>query len=79
MGGRINIGEATIQDFKINVSQPNSAANIAPPLTQDGTYYCLVVEHMGDTRGVDWYTNIVGINQNITTNPLNSVQTSYGP
>lgn len=79
VGGRINIAETTIQDFKINVSQPNSAANIAPPLTQDGTYYNLVVEHMGDTRGVDWYTNIVGINQNITTNLLNSVQTSYGP
>jgi hypothetical protein len=79
VGGRINIAEATIQDFKINLAAPNSAANIPPPLTQDGTYYCLVVEHMGDTRGVDWYTNILGINQDISTNPLNSVQVTYGP
>lgn len=79
VGGRINIADATIQDYKINLTQPNSAANIAPPLTADGTYYCLVVEHSGDTRGVDWYTTIVGIGMSISSNPLNQVQTDYGP
>lgn len=79
IGGRINIAEATIADFKINLSVPNSPANIPPPLTQDGTYYVLVAEHTGDTRGIDWYTSIIGINMNITTNPINSVQVGYGP
>lgn len=79
IGGRINIAEATISDFKIDLSNVNSPANIAPPLTQDGTYYVLVAEYSGDTRGTDWYTTIVGINMNITTNPINSVQISYGP
>jgi hypothetical protein len=79
VGGRINIAEATIQNFKINQTNVNSPANIAPPLTQDGTYYVLTLDHTGDTRGVEWYTNILGITQSISTNPINSVQTSYGP
>lgn len=79
VGGRINIAEATIQDFKINLANPNSPANIAPPLTQDGTYYVLTLEQQGDTRGVEWYTSIVAITESISTNPINSVQTSYGP
>lgn len=79
VGGRINIADATIQDYKINLSTPNSPANIAPPLTADGTYYCLVIEHSGDTRGVDWYTTIMGINMSISSNPINSVQVGYGP
>lgn len=79
VGGRINIAEATVQDFKINLSVPNSPANIAPPLTQDGTYYVLVTEQTGDTRGVEWYTSILGITCPISSNPVNSVQTTYGP
>lgn len=78
VGGRINIAEATVQNFKI-APNSNSSANIAPPLTQDGTYYVLTLEQTGDTRGVEWYTSILGITQSISTNPINSVQTSYGP
>jgi hypothetical protein len=79
VGGRINIAEATVQNFKINLAIVNSPANIAPPLTQDGTYYVLTLEQTGDTRGVDWYTSILGITQSISTNPINSVMTSFGP
>lgn len=79
IGGRINIAEATVADYKINLAVPNSPANIAPPLTQDGIYYVLVTEHTGDTRGVEWYTNILGITCPISSNPINSVQTTYGP
>lgn len=79
IGGRVNIAEATIQDFKINQTNVNSPANIAPPLTQDGTYYVLVMEQAGDTRGTDWYTSLICITQSISSNPINSVQTSYGP
>jgi hypothetical protein len=78
VGGRINIAEATVQNFKI-MPNSNSSANIAPPLTQDGNYYVLTLEQTGDTRGVEWYTNILGITENISTNPVNSVQTAYGP
>lgn len=78
IGGRIDIAEATVADLKINLSVPNSAANIPAPLTQDGVYYVLVAEHTGDTRGIEWYTNLVCLNMDVTTNPLNSVQVGYG-
>jgi hypothetical protein len=29
--------------------------------------------------GTEWYTSILGITQSISTNPINSVLTSYGP
>lgn len=79
VGGAVNIAEATVQDFKINQTNINSPANVAAPLTQDGNYYVLTIEQTGDTRGVEWYTSILGITQNISTNPINSVQTGYGP
>lgn len=78
IGTRIKLDNKSIADYKINLSVPNSPANIAPPLTADGTYYVLVAEHTGDTRGIEWYTTLVCINMDITTNPINSVQVGYG-
>lgn len=78
IGGRIKIDNASIQRFKINLAVPNSAANIPAPLQADGVYYVLVVEHSGDTRGQDWYSNMICLNVDVTANPLNSVVVSYG-
>lgn len=79
IGGRVEINNRDIQRFKINLDAPNSPSSIPAPLTNDGVYYVLVVEHQGDTRGVDWYTTLVCLNMDISTNPINSVQTvSYG-
>lgn len=75
---RVEINNKSIQAFKINLSQPNSPANIPPPLTADGVYYVLVVEHSGDTRGVDWYSTLLCLNIDVTSNPINSVQVGYG-
>lgn len=79
IGGRVQIDNDSIQRLKINLNVPNSPANIPAPLTADGTYYLLVVEHEGDTRGVPWYSNLVCLNMDVTTNPLNSVQVGYNP
>jgi hypothetical protein len=78
IGGRIQIDNASIAQYKINLSVPNSAANIPAPLTADGVYYVLVAEHTGDTRGIDWYTSLICLNIDVTTNPINSVQVNYG-
>lgn len=78
IGGRVEINNKSIADYKINLQVPNSPANIPPPLTADGVYYILVVEHQGDTRGVEWYSTMICLNMDVTTNPLNSVQTNYG-
>lgn len=78
IGGRIQIDNKSIEQFKINLSVPNSPANIPAPLTWDGVYYVLVAEHSGDTRGVEWYTSLICLNVDVTSNPINSVQIGYG-
>jgi hypothetical protein len=78
IGGRIEINNASIQRLKINLSVPLSPINIPAPLTADGVYYVLVAEHQGDTRGVEWYTNLICLNIDVTSNPINAVQTNYG-
>ncbi len=78
IASRVEIDNKSIQQFKINLSVPNSAANIPAPLTADGVYYVLVVEHEGDTRGIAWYSKLICLNIDVTTNPINSVQVGYG-
>lgn len=78
-GGRIQINNKSVQRLKLNLSDPKDPANVAPPLSSDGMYYVLITEFSGDTRGVDWYTSIIGIRIDQTNNHINSVRTTYGP
>lgn len=73
VGGRVQLNNADVQDYKINLSQPLSPANIPPPKAADGVYYILVAEHQGDTRGTDWYTTLICLSIAPSSNPLNSV------
>lgn len=75
---QVQIDNKSIEQFKINLATNNSDANIPAPLTADGVYFIFCVEHNGDTRGVDWYSNLITLNNEITSNPLNSVQPDYG-
>jgi len=74
VGGLVNIDNASIQDLQINISSKNSAANNIAPLSQDGVYYVLVVDYIGDTRGVDWYCNLRCLISSPSSNPTNAVQ-----
>ena len=78
IASRVRIDNASIARLKINLSVPNSAANIPAPLTADGVYYVLVVEHTGDNRGVDWYSSLICLYVDPTVNIYNSVSTGYG-
>lgn len=78
IAGRVEINNASIERLKINLSVPLSPMNIPAPLTADGVYYVLVAEHQGDTRGVEWYTSLICLNIDVTSNPINAVQTNYG-
>lgn len=78
VGTAIKLDNKSIARYKINLSVPLSAANIPAPITTDGVYYVLVCEHSGDTRGIEWYSNLVTLNADITTNPNNQVQVDYG-
>lgn len=79
MAGRIQIDNKSVEALKINLSVPGSPANIPAPLNADGVYYVLVSEHIGDTRGVEWYTNLITLLTDPTaTNPLNAIQVGAG-
>ena len=73
VGGRVHLDNKTVARLKINLAVPLSPENIPAPLTNDGIYYVMVIEHEGDNRGQEWYTNLTCLNINTTTNPLNSV------
>lgn len=79
--GRIGINNASIQGYEVNLNI-NSAtkdavtkgAILPHDLNSDGIYYVLVKEHVGDTRGVEWYTNLQCLYLHPTANPEDSIQ-----
>lgn len=81
IGGRVKLDNASVERLKINlnISSPDQIARSIPArINADGVYYVLVAEHVGDTRGVDWYTTLICLSTDVTTNPINSVRTNYG-
>ena len=74
INGRIQLDNKTIQQFKIDLTlKPGAATNVAQPLPSNGVYFVLAVEHNGDTRGVEWYTNVICLYIDSTTVFVNSV------
>lgn len=73
IAGRVQIDNAAVAALKINLSVVGSPANTPPSPTADGVYYILVVEHQGDTRSLEWYSNLVCLSVDPTENPRNSV------
>ncbi len=74
INGRIQLDNKTIQAFKIDLTlKPGAATNVAAPLPSNGVYFVLAVEHSGDTRGVEWYTNVICLYIDSTTVFVNSV------
>jgi len=76
--GRVKLDNKSVAKYKINPLVLGSPANTPVPITADGMYYISVAEHSGDTRGVEWYTNLVCLHIDISSNPLNSVRAGYG-
>lgn len=76
--GRVQLNNASIAKMKIDFWNPGSPANTPSPINNDGFYYAIVVEHSGDTRGQDWYSNMRLLTVDISSNPLDAVQVGYG-
>lgn len=72
IAGRIEIDNDSIQKLKIDLTKVGSAS-IPAPLSVDGVYKVLAVEHTGDTRGIEWYSSLICFNVDVTANPLDSV------
>ncbi|OWT69206.1 MULTISPECIES: hypothetical protein [unclassified Achromobacter] len=56
-GRLIQLDNASIQDAAISVDY--TAINFVPETDADGFYRVLAVNHIGDTRGQEWYSEIV--------------------
>ncbi len=67
IGGRIQLNNASIQQFENPITLAQQAENGKIGLQNkingnprgDGHYYTMIAEHWGDTRGNDWYTEAV--------------------
>jgi hypothetical protein len=54
---------AGVNTFRRTLDLPSQVSNIATALqvqtSADGLYYVMTANHVGDTRGNDWYTNLI--------------------
>lgn len=65
VGGRVQIDNKSVQQARLNLGVEGSAQNaFIPSIADDGFYRVVVAEHEGDTRGNDWYSNLICIAMN---------------
>ncbi len=58
IGGRVKINEQDVAVAKLPDTKKDAQANKPADISADGFYRILVIEHTGDTRGNDWYSNL---------------------
>jgi hypothetical protein len=60
VNGLIELDNASIQQYQFPLQLASTAkAALIPSLSRDGRYKVLFVEHIGDTRGQEWYSELV--------------------
>jgi hypothetical protein len=74
---KVQLNQNSIQRLAINLSAPGTAASIPAPINTDGVYYVSVAEHVGDTRGVEWYTNVITLFIDPSLPMQNSIPVTY--
>lgn len=57
VGGRIRLDNSSIKEYRTEIKV--GAFNKAPRLDDDGLYRILAIDHRGDTRGGDWYADLI--------------------
>jgi hypothetical protein len=73
IGGKVQIDEKDIADAKLQDTDKDAQVNKPVAIEKDGFYRALVVEHSGDTRGNDWYSDIIGLGLDATRPPSKQV------
>jgi hypothetical protein len=70
IAGRVQVNEGDINAQIVQQqSYPNPGDVYFPAqVTTDGVYRVVVLNHSGDTRGQEWYTDIVGLSLDAPTN-----------
>ena len=63
---RVKINEEDVASAKLPDTTKDSSANKPADISKDGIYRLLTVEHSGDTRGNDWYSDLVCLDVDAT-------------
>ncbi len=74
IGVRVKINEEDVAQAKLPDSDKDSAANKPADISKDGIYRLLVVEHNGDTRGNDWYSDLICLDVDASAPPGKQVK-----
>lgn len=75
IGGAVKIDNRDIQAALINIQY--TRINNLPSISADGFYKAFVIEHVGDTRGQPWYTNLTCLSIDQSA-PIASSVSPYG-
>jgi len=70
IGGLVKINNADVQQAALNLSYTGARQNALLPkisTADDGLYRVIVSEHSGDTRGQEWYSDLICIAQGTPT------------
>ncbi|MEC4682384.1 MAG: hypothetical protein VST70_01700 [Nitrospirota bacterium] len=60
INGLVQLDNASIQQYQFPLGLSETAkAALVPPISRDGKYKVLFLEHIGDTRGQEWYSELV--------------------
>jgi hypothetical protein len=71
IGGKVQINEQDVQEAKIETAESGSTANSPAAISKDGIYRIISIEHTGDTRGTEWYSDLTCLDVDATA-PENS-------
>lgn len=66
IGGRVQINEKDVAEAKLQDTTKDAQVNRPADIAADGSYRLLVVEHTGDTRGNDWYSDLICLDVDAT-------------
>lgn len=76
IGGKVQIDEKDVAEAKLPDTENKSTANKPADISSDGVYRILTIEHSGDTRGNDWYSDIVCLDVDASAPPGKQVKKS---
>jgi len=74
IAGRVKIDQENIAQAALPDTSKKDTVNKPVAIEDDGFYRLLVVEHAGDTRGTDWYSNLVCLGIDATLPPDKQVK-----
>jgi hypothetical protein len=74
IGGKVKINEKDVAQAKLADTSKDAQANKPADIAADGFYRLLVVEHSGDTRGNDWYSDLICLDIDATQPPDKQVK-----